>query len=140
VNSLEVALEKIMLTVVGLCFASMICVPLILDGVSQISDQRAYSQFQDLVSSIDSGINAIANGTHQGDFSEDIYVPTGVTMNSSFNEVSYNFNSTSISRSVSKEYPIPVSLSFNYPEGWYRVGFYLQNSTEVVVSFNFIGS
>ena len=137
---MELALEKIMLTVVGLCFASMICVPLVLNGVSQISDQYAYSQFQDLVASIDSGINAIANGTHQGDFLRDIYVPHGVTMNSSINQVSYYFNSSSISRSITKEYPIAVSLSFNYPGGWYRVRLHLQNSSTVVASFNYTGN
>jgi hypothetical protein len=129
-----------MLTVVGLCFALMICVPLVMNGVSQISDQYAYSQFQDAVASIDSGINVVANGTNQGDFVKDIYIPQGVTMNSSINQVSYYFDSSSISRLVTKEYPIAVSLSFNYPSGWYRVTLHLQNSTAIVASFIFTGN
>lgn len=137
---MEVTLEKVMLTVVGLCFASMICVPLIVDGVSQISDQYAYSQFQDLVGSIDSGIAIITNGTQQGNFLKDVYIPHGVTMNSSINEVSYCFDSASIKKTVNREYPIVVSLSFNYPEGWYRVSIYLRNTTMVVASFTSIGN
>lgn len=137
---MEVTLEKVMLTVVGLCFASMICVPLIVDGVSQISDQYAYSQFQDLVGSIDSGIAIITNGTQQGNFLKDVYIPHGVTMNSSINEVSYCFDSASIKKTVNREYPIVVSLSFNYPEGWYRVSIYLRNTTMVVASFTSTGN
>ena len=132
---MEVTLEKIMITVVGLCLASMICVPLIVDGVSQISDQYAYSQFQDLVVSVDSGIIIIANGTQQGSFLKDVYVPHGVTMNSSANRVNYYFDSGSIKRIVSKEYPVTVQLSFNLSEGWYRLSVFMQNSTTVIVNF-----
>jgi hypothetical protein len=113
----------------------MICVPLIVDGMSQISDQYAYSQFQDLVDTIDSGIAIITNGTQQGNFLKDVYIPHGVTMNSSINEVSYCFDSGSIKKTVNREYPIVVSLSFSCPEGWYRVNIYLQNTTMVVASF-----
>jgi hypothetical protein len=129
-----------MLTVVGLCFASMICVPLIVDGMSQISDQYAYSQFQDMVGSIDSGILIIANGTQQGDFLKDVYIPHGVSMNSSINEVSYCFNSSSIKKTISREYQVVVNLSFSLQEGWYRIRIYLQNSTTAIVSFASIGS
>jgi hypothetical protein len=124
-----------MLTVVGLCFAAMICVPLIVNGVSQISGQYAYSQFQNSVSTIDSGIEAIANGTLQGGFSENVYVPNGVTMSSSLNQVTYTFDSSTMNRTIIKEYPLIVSLVFSYPEGWYSVRIYLQNSTTVVASF-----
>jgi hypothetical protein len=140
VGRLEVALEKIMLTVVGLCFATMICVPLIINGVSQVSEQYAYSQFQDSVSTIDSGIEAIANGTLPGGFSKDVYIPNGVTMSSSMNQVTYSFDSSSMNRSIIKEYPLIVSLVFDYPEGWYSVRIYLQNSTTIVASFTPIGS
>jgi hypothetical protein len=134
-NALEVTLEKVMLTVIGLCFASMICVPLIENGVSQISDQYAYSQFQDLVTSIDSGINNVANGTGQVSFQKEVYVPTGVTMNSSSNQVTFHFESTSMRKTVNKEYPIAVNLSSNYSEGWYSINIYLLNSSMAIVSF-----
>jgi hypothetical protein len=134
-NALEVTLEKVMLTVIGLCFASMICVPLIENGVSQISDQYAYSQFQDLVASIDSGINNVANGTGQVSFQKEVYVPTGVTMNSSTNQVTFHFESTSMRKTVNKEYPIAVILSSNYSEGWYSINIYLLNSSMAIVSF-----
>lgn len=139
-NGLEVTLEKVMLIVIGLCFASMICVPLIKNGVSQISDQYAYSQFQDLVSSIDSEINNVANGTGQVSFQKDVYIPHGVTMNSLLNQVTFCFDSSSIRRTVNKEYPIAVNLSFDYPEGWYRIDIHLQNSSTVIVSFTPAGS
>jgi hypothetical protein len=130
-----------MLTVIGLCFASMICVPLIMDGVSQISDQYAYSQFQDLVGFIDSGINNVANGTGQAIVQKEIYIPHSVTMNSSLNQVTFSFDSSSIKRTVNREYPINVKLGFNYPEGWYRISIYLQNSSiAIIVSFTPTGS
>lgn len=134
-NALEVTLEKVMLTVIGLCFASMICVPLIENGVSQISDQYAYSQFQDLVASIDSGINNVANGTGQVSYQKEIYIPPGVTMNSSSNQVTFHFESTSMKKTVNREYPIAVNLSSNYPEGWYSINIYLLNSSIAIVSF-----
>jgi hypothetical protein len=71
---------------------------------------------------------------------KDVYIPHGVTMNSSINEVSYCFDSASIKKTVNREYPIVVSLSFNYPEGWYRVSIYLRNTTMVVASFTSIGN
>ncbi len=132
---MEVTLEKVMLIVIGLCFASMICIPLIENGVSQISDQYAYSQFEDLVSSLDSGINNVANGTGQVSFQKDLYIPHGVTVNSTLNQVTFHLNSTTMRKTVNKEYPIAVNLSFNYPEGWYRINIHLQNSSIVIVSF-----
>jgi hypothetical protein len=134
-KGLEVTLEKVMLTVIGLCFASMICVPLIENGVSQISDQYAYSQFQDLVSSIDSGINNVANGTGQVGFQKDVYIPRGVAINSSSNQITFRFDSSSMRKTVNREYPIAVNLSFNYPEGWYSIDIYLQNLSMVIVRF-----
>ncbi len=139
-NELEVTLEKVMLMVIGLCFASMICVPLIENGVSQISDQYAYSQFQDLVVSIDSGINSVANGTRQVSFQKDVYIPPGVTMNSSSNQVTFHFDSTSMRKTVNKQYPIVVNLNSDYREGWYSINIYLQNFSMVIVSFTPVGN
>nr|MDO8099948.1 hypothetical protein [Candidatus Njordarchaeota archaeon] len=139
---MELTLEKIMLMLVGLCFASMICIPLIQNGVSQISDQYAYSQFQDMVGSIDPAIRTVMNGTGQRYYEGDIYIPNGTTINSSIsrNRVSYYFNSDSSSIAIHKNYPLAVAVNFNYKAGWYRIRIVSENATLVTVSFTFIGS
>jgi len=139
---LELTLEKIMLMLVGLCFASMICIPLIQNGVSQISDQYAYSQFQDMVRSIDPAIRTVINGTGQRYYEGDIYIPVGVTINSSISRyrVTYYFNSDSSMIAVHKDYPLAVVVNFKYKAGWYRIKIVLENATLVSVSFTFIGS
>ncbi|WXG45679.1 MAG: hypothetical protein WED05_03150 [Candidatus Atabeyarchaeum deiterrae] len=136
---MELTLEKIMLTLVGLSFASMICIPLIENGFTQISDQYGYSQFQSLTSTIDSGIFMVLNGTGQQTYQGDVYVPQHVTINSSIIDhgVWYHFNSGSIDTTVFREYPIGVAISFNYMPGWYRVRIVMENSSLITVSFFF---
>jgi hypothetical protein len=127
---------------VGLCFASMICVPLIQNGVKQISDQYAYSQFQDLVGSIDTGIRSVINCTDHRIYEGDIYVPRGVTINSSIslNRVTYYFDSDSARIVIHKEYPLAVAANFDYKSGYYRIRIVSENAALIVVSFTFIGS
>lgn len=134
-RQLEVSLEKVMLTVVALSFASMICVPLIECGVRQAHDQYAYSQFETLINSIDGGIGIVMNSTGQKAFQEDVYVPSTVTISSSENRVTYCFKSDSMATTINKEYPLNVNLSFSYPAGWYTVNIRLENSTWIIVSF-----
>lgn len=139
---MELTLEKVMLMLVGLCFASMICIPLIQNGVKQISDQYAYSQFQDLVGSIDSGIRTTINCTEHRIYEGDVYVPRGVTIDSSIshNRVTYYFNSDSTRIAIHKDYPLAVAANFNYKAGYYRIKIVSENATLIVVSFTFIGS
>lgn len=134
---MELTLEKVMLMIVALCFASVICIPLIQNGAKQISDQYAYSQFQDSVGSIDSGIRSAMNNTENRVYEEDIYVPSGVTINSStsYNRVDYRFSSDSRTVVVHKDYPLAVLVNFNYGAGWYRIKIVPENATLMTVSF-----
>jgi hypothetical protein len=113
----------------------MICIPLIEGGVRQAHDQYAYSQFETLINSIDSGIGIVMNSTGQKAFQEDVYVPSTVTIDSSENRVTYCFKSDSMATTINKEYPLNVNLSFSYPAGWYIVNIRLENSTWIIVSF-----
>ena len=135
---MEVSLEKIMLVLVGLCFASLVCVPLIEGGAKQARDQFANSQFESFVSSIDSGIAMVLNSSGQKAFQEDALVPSTVTVNSSMNRVTYYFSSDSVTNCINKDYPINVNSSFNSPSGWYRIRIWLASPTLIAVNFTHI--
>jgi hypothetical protein len=115
----------------------MICIPLIQNGAKEVSDQYAYSQFNDLVNSIDSGIRSTINSTGNKVYEQDIYFPGGVTINSSTTckTVDYCFNSDSRTTIIQKDYPIYIVTNFNYPAGWYRVKMVLENATLMAVDF-----
>jgi hypothetical protein len=132
---LEVSLEKLMLTVIALCFASMICIPLIEGGVRQARYQFEYSHFEMLISSIDNGIAILLNSTGQKAIQADLYIPSEVAVNSSMTMVTYYFTSDSITTSIRRDYPINVDVSFNYSDGWYNVNMELANSTWIRISF-----
>ncbi|WXG42965.1 MAG: hypothetical protein WED04_02650 [Promethearchaeati archaeon SRVP18_Atabeyarchaeia-1] len=132
---MELSLEKVMLTFVGLLLASMICMPLIEGGITQVHDQYAYSQFKDLIDSIDNGVNKVVNDSGQNAFQKDIYVPSTVTVKSSMNVVSYYFSSSSITSTIYREYPVNVDVCFNYAAGFYRVHIAWENSTWIAVVF-----
>jgi hypothetical protein len=139
---LELALEKVMLMVVGLCVASMICIPLIQNGVEQISDQYAGSQFRNMTTAIDSEIRSLIDNATHSTYQGDIFVPQGVTINSSIknNEVSYYFSSNSTKIAIHKVYGLAVAVNFDYDAGWYRIKISLDKTMLVVVSFSFIGT
>ena len=132
---MELSLEKIMLTVIALCFASMICIPLIESGMAQTRDQYNYSQFEMMISSLDNGISMVLNSTGQKAIQEDLYIPSTVVINSSLNVVDYYFTSSSITRSISRDYPMNVDIGFSYSAAWYTVSIALQNSTWIRISF-----
>jgi hypothetical protein len=124
---------------VGLSFASLICIPLIQNGVEQISDQYVYSQYEDMVGTIDSQIRILINSTEHATYEGDIYIPRGVTISSStsYNEVTYYFSLDSIRTTIRKVYPLAVAVNFNYEAGWYMIKILLENTALVVVSFSF---
>jgi hypothetical protein len=115
----------------------MICIPLIESGIQQTSDQYNYSQFETVISSIDNGISMVLNSTGQKAMQEDLYVPSTVVINSSLNVVNYYFLSSSITKSISRNYPMNVDIAFGYGAGWFSVNIFLQNSTWIKVSFAF---
>jgi hypothetical protein len=124
---------------VGLSFAFLICIPLIQIGVEQISDQYVYSQYEDMVGTIDSQIRTLINSTEHATYEGDIYMPRGVTISSSTsdNEVAYYFSLDSTRTTIRKVYPLAVAVNFNYEAGWYRIKILLESTTLVVVSFSF---
>jgi hypothetical protein len=141
VNQLELSLEKIMLTVIALCFASMICIPLIENGLEQTRTEYDYSEFESMIRSIDNGIGMVLNSTAHKAVQEDIYIPSGVLVNSSLNMVTYSFTSDSVTRTISRNYPLNVDARFSYFAGWYKVSIVLQNSSWITISFAYkVGS